>query len=882
MEDWPFVGRGTELAYLRELIGSEACSGVVVAGAAGVGKSRIASEFLRWATEAGWGTARVTATRSAATQSFGAFASLLRSVGREEAGTVGDRAGLLRRCAIDLTERAGGRRPVLVVDNAHLLDDASATLVHQLCEGRRAFVVATVCTGEPSPDPVVALWKDRLAERLDVKGLTFDSLEQLLASVLSGPLDGAAARELAMRSQGNVLFLRELVLGALEDGTLRDQGGIWRLIAPLAPSERLVELVEARLIGLLPAERALVELVSYGEPLGRAELEALGDPDLADRLERAHILSSRVDGRRLEVRLAHTVYGDVLRARTPAVAVANITRALAEVAEANGGRRQEDSLRIATWRLTGGGGSPELLVAGAETARWHYDFALAERLARAALEAGGGFDAALLAAQVASLQGCGDSAEAELADLLPRASTDAERCIIAHARIDNCFSMGRPDKARKIAEDSEPTILDPVWRDEIVARRSWLDLTIDGPLAGAKTAEPLLQQAHGRALVWACASASYASRRIGRLGEALEVARLGQTVYRSLIVPLEWYPGLFPLLRCEVLMHMGQLREAEELARAEHKQSLSEHSPSAQALFAMQLSVVLRERGQIGTAARHGQEAAALFAELGRPSIEWHCLCFLAWALALAGRAGEARDALSRLDALALPPAFSPVDLSQARAWAAAATGNLSHAQRLLSDAATVGRDVGDFVGAAGALHDMARLGAAEDAAGPLAELAVQIEGSLTPARAAHVQALACGDPAGLERSSLTFEGIGADLLAAEAAADAAVMLRQQGEPRLAAPMERRAALLADRCEQAVTPSLQRIEARARLTAAERQAALLAANGRSNKQIAGELSVSLRTVENHLHRVYAKLGIASREELAAALGATRSGDSREG
>jgi DNA-binding CsgD family transcriptional regulator len=56
------------------------------------------------------------------------------------------------------------------------------------------------------------------------------------------------------------------------------------------------------------------------------------------------------------------------------------------------------------------------------------------------------------------------------------------------------------------------------------------------------------------------------------------------------------------------------------------------------------------------------------------------------------------------------------------------------------------------------------------------------------------------------------------------------------------------------------------------LTASERRVATLAVIGRSNRDIAHELFVSPKTVENHLGRVYTKLGIASRRELAGALG----------
>ena len=59
------------------------------------------------------------------------------------------------------------------------------------------------------------------------------------------------------------------------------------------------------------------------------------------------------------------------------------------------------------------------------------------------------------------------------------------------------------------------------------------------------------------------------------------------------------------------------------------------------------------------------------------------------------------------------------------------------------------------------------------------------------------------------------------------------------------------------------------------LTASERRVADMAASGQTNREIAQALFITVRTVENHLTRVYAKLDIKSRDELQAALGEPR-------
>jgi DNA-binding NarL/FixJ family response regulator len=91
-------------------------------------------------------------------------------------------------------------------------------------------------------------------------------------------------------------------------------------------------------------------------------------------------------------------------------------------------------------------------------------------------------------------------------------------------------------------------------------------------------------------------------------------------------------------------------------------------------------------------------------------------------------------------------------------------------------------------------------------------------------------------------------------------------------ESALAVFEELGAALWAERARAEIARlGGRRARDRGELTGTEQQIAELAADGRSNREIAGELFVSERTVEANLTRAYRKLGVRSRTELARRL-----------
>jgi hypothetical protein len=122
----------------RAAIPHTASSGAVITGAAGVGKTTLAMTGLRVAEQRGMSVARAAATWASRGLPFGALAAILPPDPHAAALAREDLGELLRRYGRAVAGRAGGRPLVVFVDDAHLLDGGSATLVHQLALTRTA------------------------------------------------------------------------------------------------------------------------------------------------------------------------------------------------------------------------------------------------------------------------------------------------------------------------------------------------------------------------------------------------------------------------------------------------------------------------------------------------------------------------------------------------------------------------------------------------------------------------------------------------------------------------------------------------------------------------------------------------------------------------
>ncbi len=243
-----------------------------------------------------------------------------------------------------------------------------------------------------------------------------------------------------------------------------------------------------------------------------------------------------------------------------------------------------------------------------------------------------------------------------------------------------------------------------------------------------------------------------------------------------------------------------------------------------------------------------------------------------ALALATGGQVRAAQSALA--DADARPP--SPIrmldlDVERARAWVHVARDDLPTAVSLLTAAAEVARADRRFGIEATLRHDLMRVGALDRGGERSIELGSLVDGPLTDARVQLAEGLLAADGALLDIAASGFAGSGWLLFAAEASNEASIAHRAAGSTTSATAARRRCESWVAECGDPRTPMLAHGTNAALLTRREREIAALAASGRTTREIADLLVVSPRTVDNHLQRVYGKLGISRRTDLADAM-----------
>lgn len=699
--NWALVPRRAVDDVLERLNGG--ASGVALIGNEGVGKTTLAGQVAEGLGrgEPVW----VVGTLAQSSVPFGAFGPLL------EIQDAGKPAALLQSAADSLLAHADSAP--IIVDNARLLDPLSASLVYRLGQQAAGPLIVTVRSVLRAPQVVSALWNDGLLARVDLRGLDAEETAAVVAA--NG---GGDAAKLYRRSAGNALHLRMLLsTGGTED--------------------TLDAAIQRYLGGLTARVREVLGYLCVFEPLSCADLAELAGEAAVEEATGV----GAVQVRSSSVYSGHPLFLEQLAGILTKAEVQRLRTAVAAQLAATPSRTPADRLGRTLLTLQGDGPvDGEAVVGAAQEALRLGDVALAERLARGALDRADAFDARLALSTALGWQGRGREAEAVLGEVDPATLTEDQVMAWALPRAANQFWMlSEPERATTFLQNVRRRVSSPSARITLDALSGTFAMNAGQvgravDIAGEVLAAP---DAPDMAVAWAASAAALSSARMGRFAE------VGPLVQRALGAE---YPGLLRftvgLAETTTLLMTGQDEAALETAR--RFTDFAELAQPGRAIGEVLLAQVLLARGEPAAAAELMGPAAATL-ELTGYSWGPLSLMYLATALGQLGEVAASAMALSRAQSRhgTKSGLFTP-ELGVARAWRLATIGDSHAAIAAARDAARAAERTGQFGVAVWAWHQAARLGDPR-AAETLSKLAQSVDCAFTRAAIEEARAGAPG-----------------------------------------------------------------------------------------------------------------------------------------
>lgn len=859
VDRWPLTGRTEELRLISEALSGDAHQGIVIAGQAGVGKTRLARAATDAASASGWSVQRLAGTTTGRLVTLGAFA-------RWADATDGSSLTLARKVLAALTATAGDAPLLLFVDDAHLLDDLSAMIVHQLMLQDAATVVATIRTGEPAPDAVTALWKDGLLRRLELQTLSHNESGNLIQTILDGRVSADCTDRMWRLSRGNVLFLHHLVEYERESGRLANVDGEWRWAGTPSVSPSLVELVELQIGAVSDEVRDVVDLVAIAEPLDRTLLTELADQQAIETAEQRSLITATADTD--AVYIGHPLYGEIRLGQCGPLRLRRLRGRVASAMARAGA--DTDPLRLGLlWLESDLPPDVAILSLAANISASRLDVGLAERFARAAIDAQSGPSTKLQLAYILYLQEKGQAAEDLLDTLSVHELASAGFVDGVSLRAANLmFPLRNPAASRAVIDDAM-RLGDATRNDALLTFRAISQAMAAEPANAVTTMSAVdygRLDSYGRVLGYAAETIA-----LGDLGRTTHAGERASAGYRQLTDSPQdsFHASGLAEFHAYALLAAGGVVEAVAVAERSHRE-YADLPGLSRSMSIAALGMTALGRGDLAAAQRHLDSARESFGDYGEVAGLFYRFRILhTEVLARRGRLDEAITSLE-VTRESRHPAYEYVEAGYlvASAWVASAGGRVTEARELALDAVKFAHTHGQLAREVLCLQTAVQFG---DLGGArrLSELATLVEGPRAALAARYAQALADDDAAALDSVSRDFEAMGDALAAADAAAQASTSHRLAGMRGSALTSSARAHVIANGCGGAISPALAAARVPLPFTRREHEIAKLVSDGLTNKEIADSTMLSVRTVEGHVYQASAKAGVTSRSELSA-------------
>lgn len=282
-------GYGSEMSTVVDAIAGEKHLGALIVGAAGVGKTALVNAALA-RLDVDLSVTRLRGSGSARVRNLGIFEILL---SREGLGTDLPPGRALSVIGDLFERRSSGGRPLVVVDNADLVDDHSLAVLAQLTDARRIKIVIAAESARPPVDLIAGLWLTGSVVRVDLDGIDEADAIAMINSVGLMEAETRSVSELSALAHGNPRLLERLLFGRS-----RTSGVETAIARADQPSREVIETV------------SLIEAVSYDVLVG------LTSPRIIDSLAEDGLLAIS-KGRGGEVSMHEPVTAENVRAAVP-------------------------------------------------------------------------------------------------------------------------------------------------------------------------------------------------------------------------------------------------------------------------------------------------------------------------------------------------------------------------------------------------------------------------------------------------------------------------------------------------------------------------------------------------------------------------------------
>ncbi|MEU4134400.1 helix-turn-helix transcriptional regulator [Streptomyces wuyuanensis] len=860
MRRWPFVGRDAELTRFTEALTRKECPAFYIEGPPGSGKSRLAERCLQVSQEIGYGVSRA-AVNADSLFPLGAVAHIL----PEDYDLKNPLAGFNSLRERIYGTRVRGDRHVILVDDLNLIDDVSATLIDQLMSSGAMFLLATMEYEEPASLVVRNIRNRDAANRVFLDFADEDQVAEILSESLGGMVAPRAINFLHRKSRGNLLYLRELVIGAYRAGKLQFDGQIWEIDGYDEVTPRLAELVKTSLDTADLAGRRVLDTLALCGSSGKGLFPAKA----IDELESQDLVRVHRHGRRSGVEIAHPMHREVLTSQITAARKEELLLAHAQAVRVTGARRHEDLRHIALWELSAKGSTEnEILLKSALAARKSHEAGQLRILAEAACRHQNGFLPRLLLGEAQVALGDVAHASGNLKEAAMLARTDEEhvQASLALGRV-MCWTKGDTEEALHIVVEAEERVVTPealailrmargVFLSFLGRIREALEILKDVPAIPNQYIRAVGEGTRAT-LITLC----------GDPHKGLSEARRALEDRRNLSDGPELpHPSsnIHPVAYS--LQELGRLGDAYAILLDAWNESIRDQIYEGMVLHSSQLARTALMQGHLVRARRWAAQSVSLARRYNFTGPLHAALTRQAEAAALLGETAVAAESLREAAPLPEWGNFIP-ELCLGHVWLQAVKGNITEARSAVRENILKARESGNSSCEARLLTDLARLGAPQEAVQGMADLAAGRSEDYTVLRARFVEALCNKSPEELTTLSLKFEMLDSELISAECLADAAAIWRKRGDRRAANAAAHQMERLRRKCDDARTPALRQTEHLDPLTSRELEVAMLAAEGNTNAEVARKMFISKRTVDNHLQRVYGKLGVRTRREL---------------